>query len=327
MATKDTSLSFKDMQKSFTDNLSDDKYSNLNLNNQNGRLRVFETLTTKRLSTDSRKFPNYAILELLDVSLSNDLQAKRDSSLWNKSGKQLSPLKIGRDLEESESKKAKNSVNNSTLSLHIEAYENSTEASNDTLSEVEKEMVQQKGETLGLAKKWGISNHFGDDLTSIIQVNPFEFPRQQDDQASRPELMQFTASQCLLNPNQMDENNQVKPSPVEPNDAPAAKKNAKEVGIAFVKKYYEAAISGLDDLMGLFGDNSVYVGANGKEARGLKDIRNAVSKLNLQEGKILIVSMNAAFTENGGIMVQCLANYITDESSKYGFSESFHLVP
>uniref|UniRef100_A0AC34GWH6 NTF2 domain-containing protein n=1 Tax=Panagrolaimus sp. ES5 TaxID=591445 RepID=A0AC34GWH6_9BILA len=112
-----------------------------------------------------------------------------------------------------------------------------------------------------------------------------------------------------------------------PNDAPVAEKDAKEVGLAFAKKYYEGAIHGSDGVMELFGDNSVYVGTNGKEARGLEDIRSAIGNLNLQEGKILVVSMNAAFTDNGGIMVQCLANYITDEKTKYGFSESFHLVP
>uniref|UniRef100_A0A914XVC0 NTF2 domain-containing protein n=1 Tax=Panagrolaimus superbus TaxID=310955 RepID=A0A914XVC0_9BILA len=111
-----------------------------------------------------------------------------------------------------------------------------------------------------------------------------------------------------------------------PNDAPVAEKNAKEVGLAFAKKYYEGAIHGSDGVMELFGDNSVYVGTNGKEARGLEDIRTAIGNLNLQEGKILVVSINAAFTDNGGIMVQCLANYIT-EKTKSGFSESFHLVP
>uniref|UniRef100_A0AC34F2J8 NTF2 domain-containing protein n=1 Tax=Panagrolaimus sp. ES5 TaxID=591445 RepID=A0AC34F2J8_9BILA len=319
MATKDYCLSFKDC---VSDNLSDDKYNNLNLNNQNQKSAIFQTLTTKRVSTDSKKFQTYAIPKLLDVLT----DSRKGPNSWKKSSKNLTSnlLNADRDLEENEFKKAKNGINSSTLSLHIAAYENSNEASN--FNKVEKEAVKQKGETLSMPKKWGISNHFVGVPTSTIQ-NPFEFPRQQDDQASRSDLMQFTASQRLLNPNQMDSNNQVKPPSMEPNDDPAAKKNAKEIGIAFVKKYYEAAIQGLDVIMELFGDCSVYVGANGKEARGLKDIRNALSKLNLQEGKILIVSMNAAFTENGGIMVQCLANYITDESSKYGFSESFHLVP
>jgi hypothetical protein len=112
-----------------------------------------------------------------------------------------------------------------------------------------------------------------------------------------------------------------------PNDAPATEKkqDAKEIGVAFAKKYYESAIRGPDDVMQLFGDNSVYVDANGKEAYGLEDIRTAIGNLNLQEGKIRVVSINAAFTGNGGIMVQAIVNYIT-ESVNYGFTESFHLV-
>uniref|UniRef100_A0AC35GPE2 NTF2 domain-containing protein n=1 Tax=Panagrolaimus sp. PS1159 TaxID=55785 RepID=A0AC35GPE2_9BILA len=101
--------------------------------------------------------------------------------------------------------------------------------------------------------------------------------------------------------------------------------DAKAIGVEFAKKYYEGAIRGPDGVMQLFGDNSVYVDANGKEAHGLEDIRTAIGNLNLQEKRIRVVSISAAFTDNGGIMVQAIANYIT-ESDTYGFSESFHLV-
>uniref|UniRef100_A0AC34FWH3 Uncharacterized protein n=1 Tax=Panagrolaimus sp. ES5 TaxID=591445 RepID=A0AC34FWH3_9BILA len=108
--------------------------------------------------------------------------------------------------EKDEFKKSK-SFNNSTHSLHIATYENSAEATADS-DGVKNEKAQKKGgENLGLSKKWKTSNDFIDGLKLIIQ-NQFEFPRQQDTVSGRPEVMQFKASQRLLNPNQMNANNQ-----------------------------------------------------------------------------------------------------------------------
>uniref|UniRef100_A0A914YYD1 Uncharacterized protein n=1 Tax=Panagrolaimus superbus TaxID=310955 RepID=A0A914YYD1_9BILA len=53
-------------------------------------------------------------------------------------------------------------------------------------------------------------------------------------------------------------------------DSQVAKKDAKEIGLAFAKKYYEGAIHGSNGVMELFGDNSVYVDTDGKEAHGLE---------------------------------------------------------
>uniref|UniRef100_A0AC34EZ55 Uncharacterized protein n=1 Tax=Panagrolaimus sp. ES5 TaxID=591445 RepID=A0AC34EZ55_9BILA len=118
----------------------------------------------------------------------------------------------GRHLEEDEFKNAK-SANNSTLSLHIAAYENLNEATSSDPDGLEKEFLKKNGETLGFVKNWGTSNHFNDGSTSIIP-NPFEFPRQQDDRIIRPIVMQFTTSQRLINPNQMDANKRYRPSPL-----------------------------------------------------------------------------------------------------------------
>uniref|UniRef100_A0AC34F7B9 GYF domain-containing protein n=1 Tax=Panagrolaimus sp. ES5 TaxID=591445 RepID=A0AC34F7B9_9BILA len=116
-----------------------------------------------------------------------------------KSYKNLSTtfLNPNRNSEKNDEFKKAKSSNSSTLSLHIEAYENSIEATNNS-DAVERVNLKAKDKGLGLVKRKFINGS-----TSNTQ-NPFEFPRQQDDQVSHPELMQFAASQQLLNPNQME---------------------------------------------------------------------------------------------------------------------------
>uniref|UniRef100_A0AC34GR91 Uncharacterized protein n=1 Tax=Panagrolaimus sp. ES5 TaxID=591445 RepID=A0AC34GR91_9BILA len=106
----------------------------------------------------------------------------------------------GDDEEEDEIRKPK-SINNSTLSIHIAAYENSIEASNDADYD-ENEGLKKKCEKLVLNKKWKNVKQFINPSSASTSENPFQFPRQQENEEnSTPELFQFKASQRLLNPN------------------------------------------------------------------------------------------------------------------------------
>uniref|UniRef100_A0AC34G2B3 Uncharacterized protein n=1 Tax=Panagrolaimus sp. ES5 TaxID=591445 RepID=A0AC34G2B3_9BILA len=90
-------------------------------------------------------------------------------------------------------------LNTSTLSLHIAAYENSFEATNDEFSV--KECLKKKNQKFGLIKKWKNLKQIISASPSNVVQKPFNFPRQQQkDEKSEPEVMQFKASQSLLNP-------------------------------------------------------------------------------------------------------------------------------
>uniref|UniRef100_A0AC34G292 PARP-type domain-containing protein n=1 Tax=Panagrolaimus sp. ES5 TaxID=591445 RepID=A0AC34G292_9BILA len=179
MATKEYGLSSKDKQNDIVCDTFNDQFNNLNLN-QNHKCLSVDTVCSK--STDNRKNSNYAISDVSDITECNDSKARK--SVWNKSDDKtlaLHDLSII-DVNEKPKKDKDSNVNNSTLSLHIAAYENSVESSNEFNEE------EIKSEKQILIKKW---------------KNPFEFPRQQEDEdAQIPEVAQFKASKRLLNPNQ-----------------------------------------------------------------------------------------------------------------------------
>uniref|UniRef100_A0AC34FMI9 RNA-binding protein n=1 Tax=Panagrolaimus sp. ES5 TaxID=591445 RepID=A0AC34FMI9_9BILA len=185
MATKEYCLSSKENHDIIVGDTLNNQFNNFNLNQKNYCLSVGDKVFPKgTASTVDRKNLNYA---------------NTNSSFRNKNDKKklASEYLSINDFSENEKLKSKknSATNSSTLSLHIAAYENSFEALNEFC-----EGSKMGGVKSDLIKKWALLNCKFSGSTSVIQ-NSFDFPRQQEDQNSEPEVAQFKASQKLLNPN------------------------------------------------------------------------------------------------------------------------------
>uniref|UniRef100_A0AC34G8Q4 Uncharacterized protein n=1 Tax=Panagrolaimus sp. ES5 TaxID=591445 RepID=A0AC34G8Q4_9BILA len=194
MATKYYCLS----DNTFDESLND-QYSNLNLNHNYQSLDA-DYVHSKSAIKNSRKIQNPAATKLSDFTDLNDVQAKQS---WKRSNENLQTnfLNTGHESEEEDEFKKSKSANKSTLSLHISEYENLIEAKAAYSGGLEND-----DKKTNLIKKWCIFKQDFIDPALFIK-NPFEFPRQQEDQGNHPEMMQFKASQRLLNPNEENKGN------------------------------------------------------------------------------------------------------------------------
>uniref|UniRef100_A0AC35F0U2 Tetratricopeptide repeat protein n=1 Tax=Panagrolaimus sp. PS1159 TaxID=55785 RepID=A0AC35F0U2_9BILA len=165
----------------------DNQYSNLKLN-QN-----LKFLDVSPIQSNSKSYNKKSCV-------SDNIEGRENSLHSNKSSKisNLSNL-INGETENEEFKKRwkkniySNTINDSTLSLHIADYENSVET--DSFYGSKKEDLQ-KGKCDSIKNEKQIFSAG----TFVIQ-NPFEFPRQENEEAKVPEVSNFKASQELLDPN------------------------------------------------------------------------------------------------------------------------------
>uniref|UniRef100_A0AC35GEG2 Uncharacterized protein n=1 Tax=Panagrolaimus sp. PS1159 TaxID=55785 RepID=A0AC35GEG2_9BILA len=192
MSITDYSLPFKSKKDILIiDNL-DEKYSNLNLN-QNQKCLNFNPIISKSYTFGNRKGYNNDLIE------TKNSQTKKIFTSWRNSKKSLNFLIPDQNSGNKALKGGHSNTsikNNSTLSLHISVYESSIETAAS-----ESDSFNVVG--FKKNKSYDLKNQLFPDLLSIIQ-NPFEFPRQQkaDQNINEPEVMGFKANQKLLNPNQ-----------------------------------------------------------------------------------------------------------------------------
>uniref|UniRef100_A0AC34FBU8 Protein kinase domain-containing protein n=1 Tax=Panagrolaimus sp. ES5 TaxID=591445 RepID=A0AC34FBU8_9BILA len=210
MATNDSYFSSKD--KNLANDSSKDQYSNFNLNNQNQKglyNEDFKSGTNYSKNGQSHK-----------LKTNDDFQFTKGSNPWNKPNKYLSLQLLNDENFYNPGKKSKSSTSSNSLNRsinNISIYENSIESTPENLDG--KEDLTKKDEKPSMLKKLKGAKQFFIGSSSLAQ-NPFEFPRQQENEDSKiPEVTQFKASQKLLNPNTMHQSSP-QPSPAEGETAP-----------------------------------------------------------------------------------------------------------
>uniref|UniRef100_A0AC35F0J4 FHA domain-containing protein n=1 Tax=Panagrolaimus sp. PS1159 TaxID=55785 RepID=A0AC35F0J4_9BILA len=194
MTTKDRFLFSKNQQhESFAcgNSQSNNQYNQLNLN-ENFKCPILIPIHPKSKSYNNKNDDNY----------------EKKEQFWNKLSKNDLCSNSVIFQTEAKSKKIWNNVissnatntNNSSLSLHIKAYENSDDVCdriNGTTNEKKANIVSTKN-----FDKQNLH------ISNFNVQNPFEFSRQQKGKTSESEVSQFKSSQRLLDPKKTFENNQ-----------------------------------------------------------------------------------------------------------------------
>uniref|UniRef100_A0AC35GNW4 Uncharacterized protein n=1 Tax=Panagrolaimus sp. PS1159 TaxID=55785 RepID=A0AC35GNW4_9BILA len=171
----------------------DNQYSNFNLN-QN-----FKCLDVSAIQSNNKSYNN----KICGSSVSDNIEERKNPSHLNKPSKIFNFSKLINDKTENEESKKlwkknsySNTMNDSTFSLHISAFENSVDSFNGSTNE---DLQKGKSDSIKYEKQFFTAETF------VIQ-NSFEFPRQENEGAKVPEVSNFKASQRLLNPNTASKN-------------------------------------------------------------------------------------------------------------------------
>uniref|UniRef100_A0AC34FC47 Uncharacterized protein n=1 Tax=Panagrolaimus sp. ES5 TaxID=591445 RepID=A0AC34FC47_9BILA len=205
MITKESEIFFTDKQQSF---VNVNNYDNVNIYNSNSNLNLnanYKSLSVSSVQSYCKKTTSGKSSDSYDIGINEGhkrFQKYKKSDLsYVLNERQVQQMFENRRKDFSKKdffEKDSLNVNSSTLSLHIAAYENSMETSYANECN-EADGFKNKGGNTGL--KWKNLKQIFTGSTLIVQVNPFEFSRQKNNQNNKPEVMQFKSSQRLLNPN------------------------------------------------------------------------------------------------------------------------------